>query len=951
MQASSTTLFALALAAGLLACDDDPPEIPPCATDDDCRTGERCAPDGQCVFGAECVADQECIDADPRTTCNLETFTCDFREGFADECDASRPCAFGEFCSELLGRCLDASSARDCVRRSQCPANQICDRSANKCIPDPGCYGPEFCEDGEICDLVNQVCRSVASECVSCFGTGTCETPGDLCFVDTQECLPSGAEAECGDGELCDPLGRCVQCTRSEDCGPGTFCNVAVGRCESNVQCADDPSLCPMSEEVTCITCEAPESCNPRTRRCEAPPEPCADDIDCPTDQICDVSQDPPICVPRVPDCLNDLFDEPRNDEITAATFLAEDAGPRFEELKACPGDVDWYRLDVAAGTYLTVDARFEHADGDLDMQLYLVDGRTIVDTARSVTDNERVELEVGTDLTLYVRVFYAMPSVDAVPYELIVARDPGELCPDDGHEPDDGRGDAKQLINDQPYEGRLCPADPDWFVLRSVPAGSRITLDLDFVDNLGDLDLEVYRANQVQPLLSSVSVDDDERIVFDAPFGGDFFVRVFGKAADTNVYEIRAAIREGMGPTCLDDRFETNDSPLTPVQIGTSTGPIDLTLCQGDEDWFAFELEPGDAADIEIGFEPGADLELKVYEGPITDPDVTPTEQSAGTNPREHVAFRTFFGGQYLVRVHGHTPQDVSPYTLRIRTGPRQLCEPDVADASGQGEDMNNPFSLPLPPTRLDDLSFCTGDTQDWYRIFAAAGFQNALRVNYNPDDGQIDFDLMQANGAMLFSTAALDPAIPRAVQINVPGQAGGFALLLLRVYPTVGFDPTYSLTQDLVPIFSCNPDAAEPNNVRAFASDVASSTVSPVLIEDLTLCAGTRDINNAGDTDWYELRPPVAGARIDARIDFQQGDLLLELFSPNGGPRACLNDGVNRCYSDGNDLSETITFTATTTEPYFLRVDSVYSSPNIQVRPPDVDTPYRLRIDYTSP
>lgn len=949
----SRLLPLLALTLSLTAgCSDDPVEVPPCVTDDDCRTGERCAPDGQCIFGAECVIEDECVANDPRTTCNLTTFMCDFREGFGDECDPARPCPFGQFCSNLLGLCLDAASSRDCVRRSQCPANQICDRDANKCILDPGCYGEAFCEDGEICDIVNRTCRGVAMECTACNSEGRCIEEGELCFVETEECLRSSEEPSCRMGEFCDPLGRCVQCSRSADCGPGLFCNVSVGRCESNIQCVDDPSLCPSTSEITCVTCESPEECNPRTRRCEAPPEPCTSDIDCPSDQLCDQTQDPPICVPRLPDCLNDVLDEPRRNDDIGSASLIDGETLRIEELKACPGDQDWYRLDVPAGTYLTVDARFRHADGDLDLELYLPNGRTIIDQSRTVTDNERLELEVGTDLTLFARVFFAAPGVNAVPYELIVARDAGGVCADDGNEPDDQVADAKALINVQTYEGRLCPADPDWFVLRMVPAGTRVQLDLDFVDNLGDLDLEVFRPGQTQPLLSSLSVDDDEQLIFDAPYGGDFFVRVAGKGADTNVYTLRATLTENAGVTCLDDALEANDTPLT--ASSTSAFPSGIfpgTLCAGDDDWFRFSAQPGQAVTLELGFEPGADLDLRVYDGNITEPNVSPMEISAGVNPREYIGFRTFLGGNFLARVSGHTDRDASPYELRFDVSSRGICQPDTADATGQGETQETAFSLPLPPTRLDDLTLCAGDAQDWYRIFASAGFMNVLRLNYVPDDGQLDFDLRQADGSLLFTTGGLAPEIPREVQINVPGVQGGFALLFMRVSATSGFDPSYSLSHDLVPIFSCDPDVAEPNNLRSTPSTITATSANPIVIEDLTLCANTRDINNNGDSDYYLLLPPAPGARIDARIDFEQGDLLMELFSPGAVARACVNQGEDRCFSDGFGLSETISFTATTAAPYFLRVDSVYSSPNVQVRPPDASTAYDLRVEYTLP
>src|SRR5262249_42446796 len=147
-----------------------------CKNDSDCAAGKRCGA-GVCIANAECTTDAECVASDPRKRCDVEgkTFACVFRDGFADECDVSRPCAFGQFCSTLLGRCLDSGSARDCTRRSQCPAAQICDRQANKCIPDKGCYGDAFCETGELCDLVAHICRSQSIDCTSCMATGACE--------------------------------------------------------------------------------------------------------------------------------------------------------------------------------------------------------------------------------------------------------------------------------------------------------------------------------------------------------------------------------------------------------------------------------------------------------------------------------------------------------------------------------------------------------------------------------------------------------------------------------------------------------------------------------------------------------------------------------------------------------------------------------------------------------
>ncbi len=933
----------LLLLANSWSCKDDPEPVPLCMADTDCRMGERCAADGRCIVG-ECVRDEEC--EDPRRFCATD-FTCQYRDGFGDECDPSRPCPFGQFCSSLLGLCLDASSSADCVRRAQCPANQICDRDANKCVPDTGCYGDAFCETGEVCDLVNHTCRVLAVECTSCILGNECPG-GTRCFLETKECLVSSTDAACRSGESCDPLGRCVQCTTSEQCGPGLFCNVATGRCDSNVQCVDDVNQCPTSSEVTCVECTLPETCDPRTRRCQAPAMVCDEDLDCPGDQFCDLTLDPPVCVRRLPDCLNDLLDDPSNNSLATATLLPAGAGPLYDELKLCQQDQDWYRLELQAGTYVTIDARFRAADGDIDLQLFLEDGRTLLDESRSVTDNERVELAVGTDLTVLVRVFLAVPTVAEVPYRLIVARDPGDVCPDDSHEPDDAPSNAKQLIPDVPYEGRICSADPDWLVLRNVPLGSQIRARLDFVHVLGDLNLELYRAGGTAPLATSASATDLESIVYDASYGGDYYLRIVGRSTDANVYTVRAEVRPGV-VRCADDSLESNDTPLTATATGGLTMyPANLSLCAGDEDWFRVHLRAGDAVTADIGFEANADLELKLYPGNITSRSASPLRASNGTNRREWVAFRSFTTSDYLVRVHGHNAQVASPYQLRLKVEPPFLCQPDPVDVQGRGNDRPTAFDFGLPPVHRDDLTLCFGD-QDWYRLFVQGGFVNVLKLSYLQQDAILDFELYDQGGAQLFTTAGQPPSDSREVQINVPGF--GFGVIFVRVVNGGGFESPYHLSLDLIPIFSCNPDRAEFNDTRPLASAVASSTISPIQVDNLSLCASVRSPANVGDEDWFELKPPVAGARVRANIEFTQGDLSLELFSPNGGPRACRNEGANRCYSDGFGLSETVTFTATTTDSYFLKVGSVYSAASVPIRPPDADTPYRLRVEYELP
>jgi hypothetical protein len=261
------------------------------------------------------------------------------------------------------------------------------------------------------------------------------------------------------------------------------------------------------------------------------------------------------------------------------------------------------------------------------------------------------------------------------------------------------------------------------------------------------------------------------------------------------------------------------------------------------------------------------------------------------------------------------------------------------------RGNTMMDPFLMPFGPFREPELTLCIMD-DDWFRVFLPGGNVNYLRTHFLGADTVVDFELWQGT-AQLFTTVGQPFPNHREAIITIPGS--GVAVAEVHTTRTIGADAHYSLSLDLAPVFACNDDPYEPNETALMPSLAASSSMAPTVLSDATLCASVRDATDTGDEDWYVLNPPAAGARINASITFTEGDLLLELFSQNAIARACLNFGPDRCYSDGNGLSEMVTFTATTTLPYLLRVSSVYSSPNVPIRPPDIDTPYELTVEYT--
>ncbi len=943
-------LVLLLFAVQAQACGDDggssgrPDGGSACTTADDCAEGEICV-DDRCI-DASCATDDDCGDA--RRVCDLETSTCELREGFADECDAERPCEFGEFCSELLGRCFDNLAARDCVRRSDCPTNQICDRAVSKCVPDPGCFGPEFCEEGEVCDPVSRACEvDLARPCTPCDAELQC-TGGLDCDPDTVACLPDGIDSPCLAGEFCGVLGACVECQVSADCGTGLFCNVSLGRCESTLQCADDPTDCPVDPEIQCVVCDRPLTCNRRNNRCEAPPEPCQFDTDCPEDERCDRSLDPPVCVLRLAECLNDVFDENADNGSPARATPIESGA--FEDLALCPGDVDWYAFSVEAGTVLTVDTRFTHGDGDIDIELFLEDGTTLVAAGRSATDNERIRVELGTDRELRLRVAVARPIIAATTYALLLEESEGEVCLDDPLEPNDDRGEATRL--EGTIDGVLCPADPDWFRIPSVPAGASIRLDLDFVPTLGDLDLEVFRPDEPQPLLVSRSRTTTESLDVPMPFGGDLFVRVSGRQSDRNSYTLRTRIRpDDPDAQCRDDVWESNDSGLTAAEV---TFPFDdsLTLCRGDEDLFQVPFPGnGGVVAIEVSHPSGVDLDAALYPDADNVLEETALAVGRGVGAREYFTYTSFESEPLILRVFGATERDFGPYDVRVVIEDSFICQPDAFDEAGIGNDIDDPIPGGLAPLRLDEQRLCSPTDEDFIQVVFTGGFTYTVALQWRRPNTDLSFQLLDVAGGDTGLTG-VTRGNTHSASFNVDGV--GTVELIVKPQLEAGFASDYALVIDASPLFACDPDVFDPNQN---ASEAALLTDFPVVERDLSLCPTQRTLvdpedpfsPDVGDEDWYRI-DMVPGQSLEAEIRFDQSDLLLEIVDGSGTERACSNTGEQRCFSDGSGPSERVSFTATSTDAYFLRVSSVFSSSGIP-RPADADTSYELDIERSGP
>lgn len=105
--------------------------------------------------------------------------------------------------------------------------------------------------------------------------------------------------------------------------------------------------------------------------------------------EICDNNRDDDcnnLVDARDPDCATCTDDalEP-NDDQNAPRI---DPG-RLDSLKICPGNADYYGVYARVGETITARAFFVHAQGNLDLELFGLDRRTIIARATSLDDDE----------------------------------------------------------------------------------------------------------------------------------------------------------------------------------------------------------------------------------------------------------------------------------------------------------------------------------------------------------------------------------------------------------------------------------------------------------------------------------------------------------------------------------------------------------------------------------
>ncbi|GBD97086.1 MAG TPA: choice-of-anchor D domain-containing protein [Nitrospirae bacterium] len=113
----------------------------------------------------------------------------------------------------------------------------------------------------------------------------------------------------------------------------------------------------------------------------------------------------------------------------------------------------------------------------------------------------------------------------------------------DDSLEENDSRISAKS-ISEGSYKSNVVKlSDEDWYKI-TVPDNTLISVDISFIHNHGDINIELYRGSDTTPVSSSTGTADSEHVEHLNTGGStDYFFRVFLSDDTRNIYNMKISV------------------------------------------------------------------------------------------------------------------------------------------------------------------------------------------------------------------------------------------------------------------------------------------------------------------------------------------------------------------------------------------------------------------------
>ena len=700
--------------------------------------------------------------------------------------DAVRSC--GQFDSDS---CLEWGTAVACDDGQTCSNGQCagtcqneCDQAnVNRCAGD----GTQTCGNYDSDPCLEWSGISPCNDGSSCSG-GLCTTGcTDDCAEGDRECVGTSGYRVCGtnfDSDACWDWGPGVACASGETCNPNTT------QCESG--CVD---ACSTSTPLTCNDGINTLSCVEGNSGCaEWSTNPCGDGQAC-IGTAC-------------ASCNADAF-EPNNTADFAFTIMTLN-GTTFENnsLTLCQPDEDFFRYQASAGQNILINLSFQHAQGDLDLEVFSPTGN-LVATGWTTTDNERAVINNTLPGDYIIRVFgydYGRVYGDSNTYGLRLST---VSCTDKCYvENLRTCTDSNSIGTCADINGDGC-LEPETV---TQPCG----------DGTSCKDGQCVACSDACTLSDEVCYHANHfNCVMPAGYSCTFWQHS-NECAATEMCNPDATQCQA----CAADAEEPNNTFGTATALNQYGSIDNKTICTGDMDFYRIAVQPGHSIEARVLYEnlsgfDSAELSVMIYKADqslylrtVSGSDVPILYSNEGAVAEEvFVEVASAYAGEnmplstntYTLQLADRSCQNSCDQTVAFRCtddaqlqacedsngdgcvewgsiqtcdnyfqvsgfacqddGCKWICSADAYDTSTPNDDAGHATAMIVGNT-ASNLSICTGDA-DWFKVQVPAG--NSVRFPIKVTTGDLQLYVATAAGDVL----GFDPDsnVDKSVVLSNPG------------------------------------------------------------------------------------------------------------------------------------------------------------------------------------
>ncbi|WP_179051975.1 pre-peptidase C-terminal domain-containing protein [Nostoc sp. TCL26-01] len=588
--------------------------------------------------------------------------------------------------------------------------------------------------------------------------------------------------------------------------------------------------------------------------------------------------------------------------------------------------DVDWFKLNLPsagkANDYIRID--FDGAVGDLDLEIYNSNGEQVIDSSEGVGNTEQISLQGLTSGDYLIKV-YGYDGETNSDYTLTVNSPVGNN--QDWLEANNSLSAAKNLnqylkpgqqvitIGDEPEKPLSIhnSTDVDWFKFTiASPAKAGDYAQIAFDHTIGDLDFELYNSSS-QLLKPSKGIANIHRIDLKDLEIGDYYLKVLGYNGATNpTYTLTV---DAPFTKITGDWSETNTAEPDTLQQAKDLGKINrvfnqgnLSISQGDVDWFKFEIDAkgGQNDAVGIRFNQGqGNLDIELYGADGT----TLIKKSTGISGTEEISLNGRDKGVYYLKVSGYNNATNPNYELFINAP--ENTSGDWAEKTLGNNISSNAFNLRDVEglQTWESLSIHTTNDVDWFK-FTTLNTANAtdfVRIQFDQKLGDLELSLYDATGTTLYGKSESTDNFEELKLTNAQGTYLNPGTYLVKVEGyKQATNPNYQLLINAPS--GDNSDWAETNNTRLTAENLQE-------VQGTQVYSGL-SLHQGGDDDWFSFITKgigVEGHAVSIEFDNTQGDLQLQLYD---------NSGTLKGTSDLNSNRERISLKGLVAGTYYVKV-----------------------------